>query len=93
MLKFSQRSAKELYLSGACKGVPQQVARRATFVFDWMDKAKTLTEIGFVASLRLTKIKGTKPTRFMVHILDGYWITFRWHEAGCVDIKIEIFDD
>jgi plasmid maintenance system killer protein len=93
VLKFSQRSARELYLTGAFKGVPDQVARRAMFVFDWLDHAKSLVDIRFIRSLRLTKVKGTTPTRLMVHVQHGYWITFRWVEGGCVDIKIEVYDE
>lgn len=89
MLKFSQRSALELYLRGACKGIPDTVARRAPLVFDWLDKAQSLTDIGFFKSLRLAKVKGTNPVRFMAHVQDGYWITFRWIENACIDIKIE----
>lgn len=90
MLKFSQRSAKELHLRGFAKGVPASVARRAPFVLDLLDKATSLTrDIGFFKSLRLTKIKGVRPPRFMVHVMDGYWFTFRWDENACIDIKIE----
>jgi plasmid maintenance system killer protein len=90
VLKFSQRSVKELHLRGASKGIPDSVARRAPFVLDLLDKATSLTrDIGFFKSLRLTKIKGVRPPRFMVHIADGYWFTFRWDDNACIDIKIE----
>jgi|SRR5258708_35592732 plasmid maintenance system killer protein len=93
VLKFSQRSARELYLRGAWKGIPDTVARRAPLVFDWLDKAQSLTDIGFFNSLRLAKVKGTNPVRFMVHIRDAYWITFRWVDNACSDIKIERHED
>lgn len=92
MLKFSQRSAKELHQRGTCKGVPDDVARRAPFIFDLLDKAKSLSkDIAFFKGLRLTKMKGDIAGRLMVHIKNGYWITFRWDD-GCVDIKIECLE-
>jgi plasmid maintenance system killer protein len=90
VLKFSQRSAQELYLTGAAKGVPYVVAHRAQFVFDLLNRAKSLTrDIGFFKSLRLTKVKGADPPRFMVHVQDGYWLDFRWVDDACIDIKIK----
>lgn len=91
MLKFADRRAQALYMTGKAKGIPDIVAPRAMFVMDLLDKAATLQDIRFFRSLRLTKVKGSRPTRLMVHIADGYWLSFRWRKNACIEAKIERF--
>ncbi len=91
MLSFAHRSAEELHQTGAAKGIPEAVARRAPVVFDLLDNAKSPADIRFLPSLRFRKVRGAFPARFMVHVHAGWWITFRWVKNACRDIRITRF--
>jgi plasmid maintenance system killer protein len=80
--------AKKLYADGMAKGVPGSVAARSSFVFDALISANSLSDLAALKSLRLKKVRGRKPTRFMAYVADGWWISFRWEDESCVDIEV-----
>jgi plasmid maintenance system killer protein len=89
MLHFGNKATREIYQFGATKGVPDEVARKAVRQLDIMAAATNLREVRFAGHGRLLKQLRSSPTRFHIHVLGKWWISFFWHMTDASEVRLE----
>lgn len=84
---FSDRYTEELFETGRCRRLPQDIQRTGLRALQRLDAAKTLNDLRGVG--RSLECLSDKHSRYAFRVNDKYRVCFTWREPDAYDVTIE----
>ena len=85
---FTDRRTRELFLSGAAKRFPADVARRAARKLEYVDLATSLDDLRVPPGNRLHALKDDRRGQHAIAINDQWRICFRFVNGDAYDVEV-----
>ena len=84
---FGNMVTESLFLNGASKGVPPDVARRAIRKLDMIDNAYVLEDLRVPPGTRLHALSGNRAGSYSISVNDQWRICFRFEGHDAFDVE------
>ena len=85
---FTDRRTRELFLSGAAKRFPADVAQRAARKLEYVDLATSLDDLRVPPGNRLHALKDDRRGQHAIAINDQWRICFRFVNGDAYDVEV-----
>ncbi|MEK7667854.1 MAG: type II toxin-antitoxin system RelE/ParE family toxin [Gemmatimonadota bacterium] len=85
---FADKRTRELFATGATKGFPPDVARRAARKLEYVDLATSLDDLKVPPGNRLHTLKGDRKGQHAISVNDQWRICFRFVDGDAYDVEI-----
>jgi proteic killer suppression protein len=85
---FADKQTQQLYLTGAVRRFPPDIARRAVRKLDQVDAAKRVEDLRVPPGNRLHLLDGNRAGQYSISINDQWRICFRFEDGDAYDLEI-----
>ena len=85
---FADRRTRDLFLSGAAKGFPVDVAPRAARKLEYVDLATKLADLRVLPGNRLHALKADRRGQHAISINDQWRICFRFVDGDAYEVEV-----
>jgi proteic killer suppression protein len=85
---FADRRTQELFVTGAAKRFPRDVARRAALKLEYVDLATCLDDLRVPRGNRLHELRGDRKGQHAIAINDQWRICFRFIDGDAYDVEV-----
>jgi proteic killer suppression protein len=85
---FADARTRDLFLAGAARRFPPDVAARATRKLEYVDLATRLSDLKVPPGNRLHALKGTRKGQHAIAVNDQWRICFRFVDADAYDVEV-----
>ena len=85
---FADRRTQDLYVTGAAKRFPTDVAARAARKLEYVDLATSLNDLKVPPGNRLHALKDDRKGQHSISINDQWRICFRFDDGDAFDVEI-----
>lgn len=85
---FADKETEKLYLTGKCRKLDIAVSQVSLRKLDYVNAAKSLTDLKIPPGNRLEALKGGYKGKYSIRINDRYRIVFRFEGSNAYDVEI-----
>lgn len=85
---FADTRTQELFVTGAARRFPAQLAGRAARKLEYVNLATSLTDLSVPPGNRLHALKGDRKGQYAISINDQYRICFRFDDGDAHDVEV-----
>jgi proteic killer suppression protein len=85
---FADKRTQELLATGAAKGFPPDVSRRAARKLEYVDLATTLDDLKVPPGNRLHALRGDRKGQHAIAVNDQWRICFRFIDGDAYDVEV-----
>jgi proteic killer suppression protein len=88
IISFADKETEKLFVTGKSKKIPSTIIGAALRKLDYLNRAKTLQDLGSPPGNRLEALRGELKGKHSVRINDQYRIVFEFHNGDTVDVRV-----
>jgi len=85
---FADKLTRELYATGICKRLPQELVRRALRRLEYIDYALRIEDLQVPPSNRFHALGGDRHGQFSISVNDRWRICFRFIDGDAYDVEL-----
>lgn len=85
---FADRRSRDLFLTGAAKRFPSDIARRAARKLEYVDLATSLDDLRVPPGNRLHALKDDRKGQYAIAINDQWRICFHFVDGDAFDVEV-----
>jgi len=85
---FTDLQTEQLFVTGECRRLPPETARRARRKLEYIDLATNLDDLRVPPGNRLHKLVGDRAGQYSIAVNDQWRICFRFLKGGAYDVEI-----
>ncbi len=85
---FADARTRDLFLTGAAKRVPPDIAKRAARKLEYVDLANSLSDLKVPPGNRHHSLKGDRKGQYAIAVNDQWRICFRFVGHDAYDVEI-----
>jgi len=85
---FNKKETELLYLKGKSSHFPSTIIKSAVRKLDYLNAAKTISDLRIPPGNRLEKLKGNLEGKYSIRINDQFRIVFRFEQSDAYEVEI-----
>lgn len=85
---FADKRTRDLYITGAAKRFPTDVASRAARKLEYVDLVATLDDLKVPPGNRLHALKGDRHGQHAIAVNDQWRVCFRFIDGDAYDVEV-----
>lgn len=85
---FADKPTQELFVTGASRPFPSEIAKRAARKLEYVDLATSLGDLKVPPGNRLHALKGDRKGQYAIAINDQWRVCFRFTDGDAYDVQI-----
>ena len=88
IIHFSNKETERLFITGKSRKIPSTLIKIIIRKLDYLNRAKTLQDLGAQPGNRLEALKGNLKGKYSMRINDQYRVVFKFQDGDALEVKV-----